>query len=98
MRSSERSLKCYPNRTALNSERFARFYKPEAQASVFDRNSFLRSRCGLLCRTVEMIPYRGFGPPGQVAKLRVLRKLNLMEDSTDAHFRFDRMLARQNAC
>jgi hypothetical protein len=36
---------------------------------------------------------RGFAPTGQVAKLRGLRKLNLMEDSTDAHFRFDRMLA-----
>lgn len=38
---------------------------------------------------------RGFAPGGQVAKLRGLRKLNLKEDSTDAHFRFDRMLARE---
>lgn len=36
---------------------------------------------------------RGFAPRGQAAKLRGLRKLNLKEDSTDAHFRFDRMLA-----
>ncbi len=64
------------------------------------RNSELQLQCypNWTALNNERFAYRGFGPPGQVAKLRVLRKLNLMEDSTDAHFRFDRMLARQNTC